>query len=168
MRADLLDRSILRKRERIAKESRRKEQVIEAEFEALRPDLLGYIFDILVKVLRVKSNGGIKIEGLPRMADFAEIAEIASRCMGYDDGEFLKAYDKNIELQSEEAIGENLLSSTIVRFMQDKSEWTGTATELLSVLEAVAAEELKINVASNRQWPKAANVLKWSAQRSQD
>jgi hypothetical protein len=159
LRDDLRDRSILRKRERIAKECRRKEQVIDAEFETLRPDLLGYIFDILVKVLQVKSNGGIKLDGLPRMADFAEIAEIASRCMGYDENEFLKAYDKNIELQIEEAIGENLLSNAIVRFMEDKDEWGGTATVLLTELDEVATTKLKINVASNRQWPKAANVL---------
>jgi hypothetical protein len=51
--------------------------------------LLGYIFDILVKVLQVKKSGGIKLNAHPRMADFAEIAEIASRCMGYDNGDFL-------------------------------------------------------------------------------
>jgi hypothetical protein len=38
------------------------------------------------------------------MADFAEIAEIACRCMGYNAYEFLKAYDKNIDLQIEEAL----------------------------------------------------------------
>ena len=32
-------------------------------------------------------------------------------------------------------------------------------TELLSELEEVATKELKINVVSDRQWPKAANVL---------
>ena len=40
----------------------------------IKPQLLGYIFDILVKVLQVKKNGGIKLNGQPRMADFAEIA----------------------------------------------------------------------------------------------
>ena len=68
--------------------------------------------------MRVKSKGGIKLDGLPRMADFAEIAEIACRCMGYKDNEFLDAYDKNIELQIEEAISENLVSNAIVKFME--------------------------------------------------
>ena len=138
-----------------------KEQDIEAEFETLRPDLLGYIFDVLVKVLGVKSKGGIKLDGLPRMADFAEIAEIACRCMGYKDNEFLDAYDKNIELQIEEAISENLLSNAIVKFMEDKDEWRGTATELLAKLEGVATTKLEINVASNRQWPKADKRTEW-------
>ena len=156
---DLLSRAILRKREYIPKEKRRKEQVIVQEFETLRPELLGYIFDVLVEVLRVKSNGSIKMDGLPRMADFAEIAEIASRCMGYNDNEFLKAYDKNIELQTEEAITANLLSNAIIKFMEDKNEWIGTATDLLSLLEVVATTQLKINPSATKQWPKAANVL---------
>jgi hypothetical protein len=158
LRPDLLDRSVLRKREPIPKQKRRKKEDIQAEFESMRPQLLGYIFDILVKVLEVKSSGGIKMNYLPRMADFAEIGEIASRCMGYDDNEFLKAYDKNIQTQVDEAIAANLISSAIIKFMEDKTEWTGTATELLAELEQVAITKLKINT-NTKQWPKAANVL---------
>ena len=66
------------------KERRRKLDEIWKEFEILRPPLLGYIFDILVKVLQIKQNGGITIlNGLNRMADFEEYAEIISRCIGY-------------------------------------------------------------------------------------
>jgi hypothetical protein len=138
---------------------RRKKEDIQADFETLKPELLGYIFDVLVKVLQVKQNGGIKLNGLPRMADFVEIAEIASRCMGYDDNDFLKAYDKNIQSQTEEAIAANLVSSAIIKFMEDKNEWSGTATELLARLEELATSELMINVSATKQWPKAANAL---------
>jgi hypothetical protein len=68
LRQDLLDRGILRKRERIPKEKRRKKIDVHAEFDkSIRPQLLGYIFDILVKVLQVKSQGGINLAELPRM-----------------------------------------------------------------------------------------------------
>ncbi len=157
LKPDLLDRSIIRKREPISKEKRRKKQDIHAEYESIRPQLLGYIFDVLAKILQVKSKGGIKIDGLPRMADFAEIGEIACRCMGYDDNRFLNAYYKNIQLQVDEAIAANLVSNAIIKFMEDKSEWTGTATELLTGLQE-AATELKINV-NAKAWPKGANVL---------
>ena len=70
-------------------------------------------------------------------------------------------YDKNVELQIEEAISENLLSNALVKFMEDKDEWRGTATELLAKLEGVATTKLEINVASNRQWPKAAKHTEW-------
>jgi len=157
LKPDLLDRSIIRKREPISKEKRRKKQDVHAEYESIRPQLLGYIFDVLAKVLQVKSKGGIKIDGLPRMADFAEIGEIACRCMGYDDNRFLNVYYKNIQLQVDEAITANLVSNAIIKFMEDKNEWTGTATELLTGLQE-AATELKINV-NAKAWPKGANVL---------
>jgi hypothetical protein len=158
LRPDLLDRSILRKRQPILKHKRRKKEDIQAEFEQMRPQLLGYIFDVLAKVLQVKASGGIKLDYLPRMADFAEIGEIACRCMGYEDNEFLKAYDKNIETQVEEAIAANLVSSAIIKLMEDRTEWTGTATQLLAVLEDIAITHLKVNT-NTKQWPKAANVL---------
>jgi hypothetical protein len=158
LKQDLLDRAILRKRERIPKDKRRTKIDVHAEFDRLRPQLLGYIFDVLVNVLKVKSQGGIKLKELPRMADFAEIAEIACRCMGYkDNNEFLKAYDKNIELQVEEALAANLISNAIIKLMESKAEWMGTASQLLTDLEQ-AATEIKINL-NSKGWPKGANVL---------
>jgi hypothetical protein len=62
-------------------------------------------------------------------------------------------------LQIEEAIAGNLVSSAIIKFMEDKDEWIGTATELHIRLEEVAVTELKINVNNTKQWPKGANVL---------
>lgn len=50
--------------------------------------------------------------------------------MDYDDNEFLNAYDKNIELQVEEAIAASLVSNAIIKFMEDKTEWSGTATDM--------------------------------------
>jgi hypothetical protein len=115
-KADLLDRGIIIELERIPREKRRRVEEIWAEFDRIKPELLGYIFDMLVKVLQVKSNGGIadEIKGLPRMADFAEIGEIISRCMGNEGNEFLTAYYRNIDLQIEEGIAANLVGNTIV------------------------------------------------------
>ena len=65
----------------------------------------------LVKVLQIKQKGGIKISnGLNRMADFEEYAEIISRCMGYQEGEFLRVYQDNISVQIDEAIQASPLS----------------------------------------------------------
>ena len=82
-KADLLDRGIIIQLERIPKERRRKLEDIWNDFEILRPQLLAYIFDILVKVLQIKQKGGITIpNGLNRMADFEEYAEIISQMYG--------------------------------------------------------------------------------------
>ncbi|MPZ06619.1 MAG: hypothetical protein GEU26_09425 [Nitrososphaeraceae archaeon] len=158
-KADLLDRGIIIELERIPKENRRKIEEILEEFEPMMAQLLGYIFDILVKVLQVKNSGGIKLETRSRMADFEEYAEIISRCMGTESGKFIEAYYKNQQLQTEVVIEGSPVAMAIVKLMEGKEEygWTGTTTELLTDLELVTAE-LKINTQSN-SWPKAANVL---------
>ena len=121
IKADLLDRGIIIQLERIPKQNRRKIEDIWNDFEILRPQLLAYIFDILVKVLQVKQKGGIKISnGLNRMADFEEYAEIISRCMGYRESEFLRVYQDNIGVQIDEAIQASPLSMAVVELMDNK------------------------------------------------
>jgi hypothetical protein len=163
-KADLLDRGIIIELERISREKQRRLEEIWAEFDGIKPEFLGYIFDILVKVLRVKSNGGIasEIKALPRMADFAEIGEIISRCMGNENNKFIDAYYRNIDLQVEEAIASNPVGTAIAKLMEaDETQcprrWKGTTSELLAELEQ-AADVLKINRHS-KSWPKAPNSL---------
>jgi hypothetical protein len=157
-KADLLDRGLIIQLERISKEKRRKLSDIWNDFEKIKPQLLGYIFDILVKVLQVKKNGGIKLNGQPRMADFAEIAEIISRSMRNRNNKFLEAYYKNIGLQTEQALEASPVASCIIKFMDSRIEWKGTATELLNELQEVA-EALKISTNNNRLWANAPNSL---------
>ena len=94
-KADLLDRGIIIQLERIPKKEKRKLPDIWNEFETLLPSLLSYIFDVLVKVLQIKQKGGITFpNGLNRMADFEEYAEIISRCMGNPEGELQRVYQE--------------------------------------------------------------------------
>jgi Bifunctional DNA primase/polymerase, N-terminal len=155
---DLLDRGLIIKLERIVEERMRKIEDVWADFEKLRPQLLGYIFDILVKVMQKKNEGGIDLKMYPRMADFAEIAEIICRCMGYPENRFLDAYYRDIGLQTKQALEASPVATTIIEFMHSRTHWTGTATELLEELE-YAAEILKIKTKNNRTWPTAPNRL---------
>ena len=93
------------------------------------------------------------------MADFAEVAEIISRCMGYPENKFLAAYYKNIGLQTEQAIKASSVATAVIEFMDSREEWEGTATELLNELEQIAEEILKIKTKNNRSWPAAPNSL---------
>jgi hypothetical protein len=160
-KADLLDRGIIIQLERIPKERRRKLDDIWKDFEVLRPQLLGCILDILVKVLQVKQKGGIKISnGLNRMADFEEYAESISRCMGYQEGEFLRVYQDNIGIQIDEAIQANPLSIAVMELMDDTaSELDKTPTELHLQLNGVAETKLNINIQKIKPWPKSPNQL---------
>ena len=156
-KADLLDRSIIIETERIAKKDRKKIKKIWEKFNQLKPYVHGYIFDILVKVLRYKAEHR-EIDfpnGLNRMADWEEYAEIISRCMGNPDGEFQRVYQENIGVQIDEAIESSPLSQAILEFMSEeitigldaetkkeikniREEWTGTPTELHTELQNIA------------------------------
>ena len=122
-KADLLDRSILMETERIDKADRIKIQKIWDKFNEIKPHVLGYIFDILAKVLQYKEQHG-EIDfpgGLNRMADWEEYAEIISRCMGNADGEFQRVYQENIGVQVDEAIASSPLSMAVIELMTDKT-----------------------------------------------
>lgn len=165
-KADLLDRGLTFQLTRIDEQNRRKIKDLEKEFELIRPQLLGYILDILVKVLKWKEEQReLNLTKLPRMADFAECCEIISRCMGNPDNAFLDAYNENIKLQVQELIEASQVATCVIQLItpdddsKDKKpiEWTGTATALLSGLEEIALE-IKINV-KGKYWPKAPNQL---------
>jgi hypothetical protein len=140
---DALDRSMMIELDRISKENRRIESDIMAEFMQLRPQLLGFIFDTLVKTLQIKAT--LKLDDLPRMADFALWGEAIARALDYNDLEFVQAYYNNIGKQNIEAIEANPFALAIAKFFVDKEELMGSPQEILDVMEGVAAEN-RINV----------------------
>jgi hypothetical protein len=154
-KADLLDRGLIIQLSKISKKDRRLRSDILEEFNELRPKLLGYIFDILVKVLGTISS--VELDELTRMADFAKICETISRCMGNKDNAFIDAYNRNIQLQTEQVLESNVIAPIIIKFMENKISWVGSATELLGYMEPIA-EEMRINTHS-RGYPKGPNVL---------
>jgi hypothetical protein len=157
-KADLLDRGLIIHLSRIPKERRRKVKEIWQKFDEIKPQLLGYIFNTLAKVLQVQRQGGVELKEHPRMADFAEVSEIICRSMGNLPGVLLEAYYRNIGLQTEEAIEANPVALCIAKFMSSKAEWKGSVTQLLEELEQTAGD-LKINTARVGGWPKAPNAL---------
>ena len=141
--------------DRISKENRRVESDIMAEFLRLRPQILGYILDILVKALQIKPT--IRLSDLPRMADSALWGEAIARAMGYNDLEFIQAYYVNIGKQNIEAIEANPLGLAIAKFFTDNQELIGSPQEILDAMESVAVEN-RINT-NHKLWPKAANSV---------
>lgn len=158
-RPDLLDRGLIIEVERIKPENRRSfEEDIKPELERIKPKLLGFIFDTIVRVLDLKSRGGIKLKSMSRMADFEIACEMISRCLGYDEGVFIKAYDENKGLGTSQVLEGSSVARAIIHMMETKDTWSGTATILLSELEEEAAK-LKIDIQKDKSWPKAAHIL---------
>lgn len=153
-KSDLLDRSILINLERIRPDQRKESQVFWTEFEEERPYILGAIFDVLVKALALYPT--IKLDELPRMADFARWGFAISEAMGTNGSNFLEAYYQNIAIQHDEAIEANPVAQAIIEFMVDQNSWEGTAAKLYSVLDQIA---FRLQVNQNGGWPKDAARL---------
>lgn len=153
-KSDLLDRSILLNLERISPEKRKEAQVFWAEFERDRPLILGAIFDVLVEALALYPT--VKLDRLPRMADFARWGYAIAEASGYSGDEFIEAYSRNIVVQHDEAIEANPVAQTILEFMRDCDAWKGTPAELYSLLSPIA---FRLQINQNRGWPKDAARL---------
>lgn len=97
----------------------------------------------------------------PRLADFAEVGEIISRCMGNEPGQFISAYFRNIDLQTREIIESDAVGKAIEIFIDSLAPplWYGTMTELLEVLTKIAEGNLKINIKNGELWPHVPNSL---------
>lgn len=154
---DALDRSIMIELDRIADEYKKLEEEIISQFMELRPRLLGYIFNILVRALQIKPT--LNLNRLPRMADFSLWCEAISRAMGNQDMKFLEAYYQNIGRQNMEAIENHPLGQAIVKLFDsiEGEELEGSPKHVLETLETVAIDN-KIDI-NHRLWPKAANSL---------
>ncbi len=163
-RADFLDRSIITKANRIEDKFRKKEADIDKEIEKLKPYVLGYIFDILVKVLKYKDehpNEKIFENGFPRMADFAEWGEIIARCLGYKKNEFINAYYENINSQNDEVIESSPIAEAILLFVRDREVglvFRGTPSKLHTDLTNMI-DQVKPDLKKSNLWPKASSTL---------
>ncbi len=151
---DLLDRSILIHLDRISEDKRKPSQLFWAEFERDLPYILGVIFDVLVKALALYPT--VKLDKLPRMADFARWGYAIAEAAGFSGETFIQAYYANIVTQHDEAIEANPAAQVLMEFMKDQEPWTGTASELHALLTPIA---FKLGVSQSRGWPKNAPRL---------
>ena len=133
VRPDFLDRALVIEVKRIPKGKRKRDEDIKREFRQLLPEVLGWVFDILVKALRYRKENPekIKLSEYPRMADFAESCEIVSRCIGYAENTFVDAYFENIEIQNEEIIESSIVAKILLQFLEYRDNWEGTVFRTL-------------------------------------
>ena len=114
----------------------------------MRPFLLGWIFDILAKSMEILPT--VKVENLPRLADFYRWGIAISGALGESESAFMAAFEKNRQKINEALLDANSLASTLVDFMSRQSKWEGTATDLLNAL---------IKQTGAKTLPKAPNQL---------
>jgi hypothetical protein len=158
-RPDLLERILNLELKPIDKRKRRKIEHLQSEFDLILPQLLGFICDTLVKVL--SRIGEVKLEELPRMADFAEMSELVSRCLGYPEGKFTETYNRNIGFTNEEAIESSPVATAVIEMMNHNPVWTGKADGLKVALSDVIESKRELaSMVYTKNWPKSPRALR--------
>lgn len=151
-RPDLLDRSILLELVAIPDGERKTEEELFAEFEKLRPGILGVLLDAVVCAL--KNLPDVKLPSLPRMADFAKWVTAAEPVLGWRPGTFLEAYHASQDEANDVALDAYPIVEPLRQLMSYEDRWEGKPSELLERLGGLAGNAAKVD-----GWPKRANVL---------
>jgi hypothetical protein len=145
-RADLADRAVFLTLEPIPEERRRPEAELWADFEAERPRILGALLDAVVEGL--KRLPETRLPKLPRMADFAKWATACETAI-WPAGTFWSAYCSNRDAAVEEVIEADPVAAAVRSFMTARTEWMGTASNLLVALGEVVDER----IGKSKDWP---------------
>ncbi|MGD9885634.1 MAG: hypothetical protein AB7U95_36595 [Reyranella sp.] len=151
-RPDLADRAVFLTLEPIPEERRRSEAELWAAFEAERPRILGVLLDAVVEGL--KRLPETHLPRLPRMADFALWATACETAL-WPAGTFWAAYCGNRDEAVEGVIEADPIAAAVRALMAARTEWTGTASELLGALAEQAGER----VAKAKNWPDSPRAL---------
>jgi putative DNA primase/helicase len=155
-RGDVLDRSLVVELERIPDGDRKTEEQIWELFAREHPGLLGALFDTLSKAIALKPS--LKLSRRPRLADWGEYAASIYEVMGWGSETFLNDWDEVVKVQNQATLDGSPVAQAIIKFMEDKEEYTGTSSEMHSKLKVVAAQ-LGVDVDRDKAWPKSARWL---------
>ncbi len=165
-RGDLLDRSILVGVARIDEKTRKSEAELEASFNQEKGEILGAFLTILSKSLKLYAT--VKPNGLFRLADFTRYGCAISEAMGNTSDDFIKAYEKKVNSQTEETINAEPVALAMLTFCQDTfatdkdgkhkhEKWEGTPAQLYQIVTQIAEDSgTKID---NHNWPRAPNAF---------
>jgi hypothetical protein len=138
--------------EPIPEDRRRPEQELWAAFELERPRILGVLLDAVAKGLAELPR--TKLDKLPRMADFALWATACETAL-WPSGTFWTAYCGNRDEAVDGVIDADPIAAAVRAVMTTRTEWTGTASELLGALAETAGER----VAKAKTWPDSPRAL---------
>jgi hypothetical protein len=155
-RGDVLDRSLVVELERIPDGERKTEEQIWELFAREQPRLLGALFDTLAKAIALKPS--IELSRRPRLADWGEYAAAVYEVMGWGAETFLKDWDDVVRVQNQATLDGSPVAQAIIKFMEDREEYTATSSETHSKLKVVAAQ-LGVDVERDKAWPKSARWL---------
>jgi hypothetical protein len=153
-RGDLVDRAICLVLRPIPPDQRRPEQELLAEFEEVRPKMLGQLYSAVSRALR--GVGRVRLKECPRLADVALWVTAGEAALGLEEGAFVSALMNQKREARSQMLQEDPLGSVLLAWAKALSEdgWTGSAGDLLAELE----RRLDGN-RPPRHWPESPRAL---------
>jgi putative DNA primase/helicase len=154
-RADLADRAVTIHLAALTEDARSPEDELMTEFEAKQPVILGALLDAVSSALR--NIGTTKLDHAPRMVDFAKWVTAAEPGLGWEHGRFLDVYRENRRDVIESSFEADAVAVAVSDWIsaEHPDGWTGTATELLTALNARVSEAVR----RSKLWPLTAQAL---------
>jgi hypothetical protein len=154
-RADLAERSLLVHLPAIPASQRRTEADVGSEFARLSAGLLGALLTAVSAGLR--NADAVKLDNLPRMADFARWVVAAESSLPWTAGTFMQVYTMNQTEGRAAALDADPVAGALLRFLDEwHGEWDGYVGGLHALL---TAREFPFNARSNKSWPRTAAVF---------
>lgn len=123
------------------------------DFDADAPAIFAAILAALA--VSVATHERVKLDPMPRMADFARWAAAGIRTLGFQTSDFVDAYQANQDAGLRQGLDSSPVGRAIVAFMDGRDEWKGTASELLAGLRDLG----DANDHRSKQWPKVPRAL---------
>ena len=108
-----------------------------AKFDEAAPVILGALLQALSVGLR--RYDGLDQKGLPRLAAFAKFV-IACETAFWNEGTFAKAFAESAESAAGDVLADDPVAAVFEEFMENRKEWKGTSTQLLSEFETVVRQ----------------------------
>jgi hypothetical protein len=160
-RPDLADRAIFLTLPHLQEERRRAEKEIWRAFESAQPHILGALLDAASHGLRALPE--VRLEQLPRMADFALWATACETAF-CPAGGFLHAYKANRRAAIEDVVEAGPVAARIRDIMAERTLWSGNASDLLRVAAYPSRDDAS---RTSVGWPKSPRALAGRLRRAQ-
>jgi len=124
---DVIDRAVIISLQPIPSSQRKTDQELWAAFNEDAPKILGALYD--AGALALKRLPEIKVENLPRLADWGKWVEAGAPGFGWSDGQFLTALRKVKSEATHAVFAEDPLVSGIMDLLGDKDVWEDTTAK---------------------------------------
>lgn len=154
-RPDLLERAIVLNLPSIPEGDRKSESWLWAQYEQVRPLVLGALLTAVSEAMRNLSN--TQLSSHPRMADFAEWVVAAEPALPWQTGSFLAIYAGNRDSANELALEASAIGPVVLALMHDQAAWQGQAKDLLALLETDRYTDHRTR--QRQDWPRNPKAL---------